>query len=577
MTAPRTPRSAARVLRGLLRQELPRIGAVAATTVTVAAATAALAALAGRRLARLGPPAPGGDALGLAGALAAIGLVRGASAWARSRLLVSIEERAVARLRLALHDALLGADVVAAGRMAPAELGARLAYEADGVRSLLSYGLAGALHNGVVVASLLAVVLLHDPVVGGVTFAMLAALATTGALLGRRARAAAGVAFEARAEVAAGAAEHAALLPLARLHGALEALRIRHASGVERAERASVVAATRAARVGPVLQAVGALLGASLVGLVLLRGEGGATGIGTTLAAIALLYGPARSLATTAHGLAAGLAHLDRADALLALEPHAAGGHLSRVPAEARVEARGLAFAYGAHPVFRDVELAIEPGERVALVGPNGAGKSTLLLVLAGLLRPAEGVVRVGAVDVARLDARARARLFAWVPAEPALLRATLLENVALGDEAPSADRARRALVDAGAGAWLDALPDGLETAIDGDLSTGERRRVALARALYRDAAILLLDEPTAALDGASAAPLRGALDALPGGRTVVVATHDEALARGADRVFVLDGGALREAAGGAARPRALRTSGARRRGSRSRGARRAR
>ncbi len=190
-----------------------------------------------------------------------------------------------------------------------------------------------------------------------------------------------------------------------------------------------------------------------------------------------------------------------------------------------------------------DVSFAVEPGETIALVGPSGAGKSTLLNVLLGFVRPTSGRVLVGGADLTGLDlAEWRSRI-AWVPQRPHLYAGTIAENVRLAR--PDADDAsvRRALADAGALEFVDALPEGVDTVLGEDgtgLSAGQRQRLALARAFLADRPVLLLDEPTAALDGATEAEVVEAVRRLAVGRTVLLVVHRPALLGVADRVVRL-------------------------------------
>ncbi|MDC0768425.1 thiol reductant ABC exporter subunit CydD [Streptomyces sp. HD] len=189
------------------------------------------------------------------------------------------------------------------------------------------------------------------------------------------------------------------------------------------------------------------------------------------------------------------------------------------------------------------VSFAVEPGETVALVGPSGAGKSTLLSVLLGFVRPAEGRVLVRGADLAELDLEEWRSRIAWVPQRPHLYAGTIAGNVRLAR--PDADDAavRRALGDAGALEFVDALPRGVDTELGEDgagLSAGQRQRLALARAFLADRPVLLLDEPTAALDGATEAEVVAAVRRLSAGRTVLLVVHRPALLGVADRVVRL-------------------------------------
>lgn len=199
------------------------------------------------------------------------------------------------------------------------------------------------------------------------------------------------------------------------------------------------------------------------------------------------------------------------------------------------------------------VELTVPPRTHLAVVGPTGAGKSTLLAVLLGFAVPQTGQVALTVgqqeIDVATVPpARWRAGL-AWVPQRPHLLAGTIADNVRLAAPAADDDAVSAALAEAGAD-FVAALPDGIHTPLGErgvGLSAGQRRRLALARAFVRDAAFVLLDEPTADLDVDSERAIRAALMRLAVDRTVIVLTHRLALAAQADRVAVLTDGRLLE------------------------------
>jgi len=192
------------------------------------------------------------------------------------------------------------------------------------------------------------------------------------------------------------------------------------------------------------------------------------------------------------------------------------------------------------------VSLTVQPGETVALVGPSGAGKSTLLSVALGFVRPTEGRVRIGEADLADVDLEQWRSRIAWVPQRPHLFAGTIAENVRLARPDADDDALRRALRDAGALEFVDALSQGVDTALGEDgagLSAGQRQRLALARAFLADRPVLLLDEPTAALDGATEAEIVAAVRRLAAGRTVLLVVHRPALLDVADRVVRLGAG----------------------------------
>jgi len=181
-------------------------------------------------------------------------------------------------------------------------------------------------------------------------------------------------------------------------------------------------------------------------------------------------------------------------------------------------------------------------------VGPSGEGKSTIASLLLRLAEPTAGRVLAGDVDAREVDAGAWRAQVAWVPQRPTILRGTVADNIRLGAPALPDEAVRRAARAAGADGFVSALPDGYGTVVgEGGraLSAGQAQRLALARALARDAALLVLDEPTANLDPESGALVAEAIRRLPRDRTVLLIAHDRALARGMDRVVELRDGRL--------------------------------
>jgi len=253
-------------------------------------------------------------------------------------------------------------------------------------------------------------------------------------------------------------------------------------------------------------------------------------------------YLPLRQVGAQYHAAAEGLAAAEKIFEVLETPVPAAG--TAAVPRGA-LTFEGVTVRYPGRSgdAVQDVSFAVDPGETVALVGPSGAGKSTLLSALLGFVRPAEGRVLAGGVDLADADLDQWRSQVAWVPQRPQLFAGTIAENVRLAR--PDADDAavRRALADAGALEFVDALPQGADTGLGEDgagLSAGQRQRLALARAFLADRPVLLLDEPTAALDGATEAEVVAAVRRLAVGRTVLLVVHRPALLAVADRVVRL-------------------------------------
>jgi ATP-binding cassette subfamily B protein/subfamily B ATP-binding cassette protein MsbA len=198
--------------------------------------------------------------------------------------------------------------------------------------------------------------------------------------------------------------------------------------------------------------------------------------------------------------------------------------------------------------VLHDIALDIKPGQMLAVVGPTGAGKSTLVSLIPRLIDPWSGRVLIDGQDIktARLnDVRARVSI---VLQEPFLLPLSVADNIAYGRPGASREDIIAAATAANADSFIRALPQGYDTVIGergASLSGGERQRLAIARAILKDAPILILDEPTASLDAQTEAAVMGALERLTAGRTTIVIAHRLATVRRADAVAVLEAGRI--------------------------------
>ena len=192
-----------------------------------------------------------------------------------------------------------------------------------------------------------------------------------------------------------------------------------------------------------------------------------------------------------------------------------------------------MSYAGRAAPALDGVSLSVAPGEIVALTGASGCGKSTLLSVVLGFTAPVAGSVFIGDVDLAELDPDAWRTQVAWLPQRPQLFAGSIADNIRLARPGATDEEVSRAAADAGLAEVVRLRREGLEAAI-GDrgslLSAGERQRVALARLFLRDAPLLLLDEPTANLDGATEDEVLDAVQRLTRGRTAIVVAHRPAL-----------------------------------------------
>ena len=265
------------------------------------------------------------------------------------------------------------------------------------------------------------------------------------------------------------------------------------------------------------------------------------------------LFRPIQALARASTNIAQATVGIERVRAVLDADdrlPRAANPRrLDTV--QGRVEFRDVTFGYDpARPVLKDISFSVEPGQLVALVGPSGSGKSTLVALLPRFYDPTAGSVLIDGEDVRTFTIRSLRRQIAFVLQETQLFYAPIWQNIAYGKPDATRDEIVAAARLAHADDFIEALPEGYDTLVGQGgqtLSGGQRQRIGIARAMIREARIVVMDEPTSALDAESERVVFDGLAQLVEGRTTFVIAHNVATIRNADCILVLDEGRIVE------------------------------
>ena len=262
---------------------------------------------------------------------------------------------------------------------------------------------------------------------------------------------------------------------------------------------------------------------------------------------------PIKSLGAVNNEIQAGMAAADRIFQVIDAEPEVADRDAGLVPdrIDGRVEFDDVHFAYVAgEPVLRGVSIEVKPGEVVALVGSSGSGKSTMIDMIPGFYHPDRGEVRIDGRPIPELNRAFLRRNMGTVTQEVILFHDTIRANIAYGAKPLVEEEVVAAAKAAAAHDFIVALPRGYDTRVGEAgtlLSGGERQRIAIARAIYKDAPILMLDEPTSSLDSESEAKVQAALEKLMQGRSVLMIAHRLSTVKKADVICVLDKGRIVE------------------------------
>ena len=339
-----------------------------------------------------------------------------------------------------------------------------------------------------------------------------------------------------------------------RLHGAQDGQALRFAGLSDALRRLSMKSIAASAAMTPATQMLAAAALSAVISVALLQSASDDTSVGSFVAfvtAMLMLVAPIKHLSEVASPITRGLAALERGLDLMEKTPDEPGGNFSkpRASGEIRFSNVRVAFSADGAPAVDSLSLKIAPGETVALVGASGAGKTTLVNLLPRFIEPSAGLIELDGHELREWQLDSLRSQFALVSQHVVMLNDTVAANVALGLEMDR-DKVLACLKAANLERFVAELPRGIDTLAGHNatqLSGGQRQRLAIARALYKDAPILILDEATSALDTESERAVQEALQRLMRDRTTLVIAHRLSTVQHASRIVVMDAGRIVE------------------------------
>ena len=339
-----------------------------------------------------------------------------------------------------------------------------------------------------------------------------------------------------------------------RLHGAQASQASRFDALSHSLRRLSMKSTVAYAGMSAITQILAALALSAVISIALWQGSANTTTVGGFVAfvtAMLLLIAPIKSLSDGATPITRGLAALERGLDLMDLTPDESGGTFVKARALGDIEFSNVGVQYkpDAPPALNKLTLSIRAGETVALVGSSGSGKTTLVNLLPRFTEMSTGTISLDGQDIRAWDLNSLRAQFALVSQHVVMLNSSIACNVALG-QTIDRDKVTQCLMAANLGQLIAGLPGGMDTVLGHNamqLSGGQRQRLAIARALYKDAPILILDEATSALDTESEQAVQVAIKGLTSGRTSLIIAHRLSTIQHADRILMMNAGRIVE------------------------------
>ena len=488
--------------------------------------------------------------------VAIIGLftLRGLAGFTAQYALTWAANQGVQALRMRLFNHLLRAEPALFTRYSASSLTNMLVYEVQGASTGLVSSVLTLVRDTLTLAALLVYLLYLNWALTLFIGLLFPAVAWVMRTAGRRVQRLTKEGQRANDELAYVVEENVLAWRIVRLHGAgpTQASRFEQLSHALR--RLLLKNVTASATMTPLTQIMAATAMSAVIVVALWQSSAGGQTVGGFVAfitAMLMTLPPIRHLADVMAPIVRGLTALERSVDLVEEGAAERGGSHSVSRAVGHIELDRVTLRYAADQAsaLEDFSLTIAAGETVALVGPSGAGKSSLVNLLPRFIEPNAGELRLDGVALREWNIESLRKQFAFVSQDVVLFNDTVAANVAMG-AVTDIERVRAALKGAHLLDFVESLPQGLQSEIGhngNQLSGGQRQRLAIARAIYKDAPILILDEATSALDSESERAVQAALDVLMRNRTTLVIAHRLSTIEHADRVVAIDAGRLVE------------------------------
>ncbi|MGE0503674.1 MAG: ABC transporter ATP-binding protein [Rhizobiaceae bacterium] len=482
--------------------------------------------------------------------------LRGFAMYAQAVLLAKIGNNLVARYQKRIFEHLLALDMGFFSDTRSGYLAAQIAQNVGGIRDLLNITLTSIARDMVGLVALVAVMIVQDPILSAIALLVAPPLAYSVAYLMRRLRDVTRQSVEINSRLLGAFQETIQGVSVVKAFTMESQLARRVATLIEDAEAKNNKIARVSERVGPVAEMLAGFAVAGVIAYAGLRAAGADQPPGTVFAfvtALLLAYDPARRLARVQVGLERSLVNARMIYELLDTVPRQAdapGAHRLEV-AMGRVAFDDVSFAYvDGTPVLDRVSFVAEAGRMTAIVGGSGAGKSTLVALLERFYDVDAGRIAIDGQDIALVSKASLRASMAYVSQQPYLFEGTIRDNIRYGREDATDAEIEAAAKHAEAHDFILRQPLGYDTPIGENgatLSGGQRQRISIARAIVRNARILILDEATSALDNESEAKVQQAVSDVMEGRTSIVIAHRLSTVMSADKIVVLEFGRVVE------------------------------